>query len=184
MRNELTDAFFSLKLNKSPGYDEISFNVVKKYFSELCKSLKYLFNSSIKNGVIPDKLKISHVSPVCKTSDSGDLTNSRPISVPPCFSKFIERIVYNRLYSYVSKEKNTLKTLWFSIWPSAEYAILQLANQIHESFEHSLYNVIVFVEFSKTFNTANHFIIFKKLEISGIHGKNLECSNSYLRNRM
>ena len=30
--NELRDAFFSLKLNKSPLYDEISFNVVKKCF--------------------------------------------------------------------------------------------------------------------------------------------------------
>ena len=35
--NELRDAFFSLKLNKSPGYDEISFNVVKKSFSKLCE---------------------------------------------------------------------------------------------------------------------------------------------------
>ena len=33
--NELRDAFFSLKLNKSPGYDEISFNVVRKRFREL-----------------------------------------------------------------------------------------------------------------------------------------------------
>ena len=28
--NELKDAFFSLKMNKSAGYDDISFNVVKK----------------------------------------------------------------------------------------------------------------------------------------------------------
>ena len=28
--NELKDAFFSLKSNKSPGYDDISFNVLKK----------------------------------------------------------------------------------------------------------------------------------------------------------
>ena len=27
--NELKDAFFSLKINKSPGYDDISFNVLK-----------------------------------------------------------------------------------------------------------------------------------------------------------
>ena len=33
--NELKDAFFSLKINKSSGYDEISFNVVKKCFGKL-----------------------------------------------------------------------------------------------------------------------------------------------------
>ena len=48
--NELRDVFFSLKLNISPGYDEISFNVVKKCFSELCEPLKHVFNLSIEAG--------------------------------------------------------------------------------------------------------------------------------------
>ena len=87
--NELRDAFFSLKLNKSPGYDEISFNVVKKCFSELCEPLKYVFNLSIKTGVFPGKLKIARVSPVYKTSDRSDLTNYRPISVL-AFPKFLK----------------------------------------------------------------------------------------------
>ena len=44
--NELKDAFFSLKINKSPGYDEISFNVVKKCFGELYDPLKFIFELS------------------------------------------------------------------------------------------------------------------------------------------
>ena len=59
--NELREALFSLKLSKSPGYDEISLNVVKKCFSELCKPLKYVFNLSIQIGVFPDELKITRV---------------------------------------------------------------------------------------------------------------------------
>ena len=42
--NELKDAFFSLKLNKSAGYDEISFNVIKTCFGSLHKPLLYIFN--------------------------------------------------------------------------------------------------------------------------------------------
>ena len=30
--NELKEAFFSLKINKSPGYDDISINVVRNCF--------------------------------------------------------------------------------------------------------------------------------------------------------
>ena len=33
--NELKEAFFSLKTNKSPGYDDINLNVVKKCFGEI-----------------------------------------------------------------------------------------------------------------------------------------------------
>ena len=58
----LRNAFFSLKLNKSPGYDEISFNVIKKCFSELCEPLKHVFNFSIETGVFPDKLKTACVT--------------------------------------------------------------------------------------------------------------------------
>ena len=45
--NELKDVFFSLKINKTPGYDNISFNAVKKCFSSLCEPQKYQFNLSI-----------------------------------------------------------------------------------------------------------------------------------------
>ena len=44
--SELKDAFYSLKSNKSPGYDDISYNVIKKCFGSLCEPLKYLTNRS------------------------------------------------------------------------------------------------------------------------------------------
>ena len=49
------------RLFANPGYDEISFIVIKKYFSELCEPLKDVFNLSIKTGMFPDKLKIAPV---------------------------------------------------------------------------------------------------------------------------
>ena len=103
--NELKDAFFSLKINKSPGYDDISFNVVKKCFSSFCELLKYLFNLSIEKGIFPDDLKIAKVTPVYKADDKSDLSNYRPISVLSCFSKILERIMYNRLYQYLTENK-------------------------------------------------------------------------------
>ena len=45
--NELKDVFFSLKINKSAGCDDISFNVVKKCFGVLHKPLLHIFNLSL-----------------------------------------------------------------------------------------------------------------------------------------
>ena len=103
--NELKDAVFSLKINKSPGYDDISFNVVKKCFSSLCEPMKYMFNLSIEKGIFPDDLKIAKVTPIDKADDKSDLSNYRPISVLSCFSKILERIMYNRLYQYLTENK-------------------------------------------------------------------------------
>ena len=85
--NELKDAFFSLKTNKSPGADEINFNVIKHCFGELCGPLKYLFDLSLQSGVFPDLMKIAIVSPIFKTGDTADISNYCPISILLCFYK-------------------------------------------------------------------------------------------------
>ena len=73
--NELKGVFFSMKINKSPGYDDISFNVLKKCFSSLCELLKYLFNLSIEKGIFLDDLKITKGTPNYKADDKSDLSN-------------------------------------------------------------------------------------------------------------
>ena len=182
--NELRDTFFSLKLNKSPGYDEINFNVIRKCFSELREPIKHVFNLSIETWVFPDKLKIGRVSPVYKAGDTSDLTEYRPISVLPCFSKILERIMYNHLFSHVCQEKIIYsKQLGFQSGHWIEHVILKLANPFHESFENNLYPLGIFTDLSKAFDTVNYSIILKRLEIYGIHGKNIEWFKSYLRNR-
>ena len=45
--NELKDTFFSLKINKSSGVDNVSCNIVKKCFGVLCEPLIYLFQLSL-----------------------------------------------------------------------------------------------------------------------------------------
>ena len=39
--NELKDAFYYLKANKSPGTDKLDFNIIKHCFGGLCGPLKY-----------------------------------------------------------------------------------------------------------------------------------------------
>ena len=97
LMNELKDAFFSLKIDKSSGYDDISFNVLKKCFSSFCEPLKYLLNPSIEKGIFPDDLKIAKVTPIYKAGDKSDLSNYSSISVLSFFLKFLKRIMYNRL---------------------------------------------------------------------------------------
>ena len=78
-------------------FDDVSFNIIKKCFGVLCEPLIYLFQLSLENGVFPDDLKIAKVTPIYKAGDNGDISNYRPISVLPCFSKILERLMYNRL---------------------------------------------------------------------------------------
>ena len=113
--NEYKESFFPLKTNKSPGYDEISSNVIINCFSELNDPLKYLFEKSIEKGVFPDALKIARVTPLFKGGDPSNISNYRPISVLPCFSEILESIMYNRLYKYQTTEKFLYSKLVFQL---------------------------------------------------------------------
>ena len=73
--NELKDGFFTLPINKSPGYDDIIFNAVKHCFGSLHKLLLHIFNLSIQKGVFPHELKIAKVTPVYKNNDETNLGN-------------------------------------------------------------------------------------------------------------
>ena len=81
--NRLKDAFFKLKLNKSPVIDDVSFNVIEKCFGVLCQPFIYLFQLYLEKVVFPDDLKITKVTPICKAGDSSDVSNFKPISVLP-----------------------------------------------------------------------------------------------------
>ena len=141
---ELKNAFFSLKINKSPGNDGVSFNVIKKCFGELCEPLKYLFNLSIVKGIFPDDLKILKVSPIYKADNSSNISNYRPISVLPSFSKMLERIMYNCLQKYL-KYQNILynKQFGFRTGHSTEHAIAQLVDQIYEAFDNKRIKIMI-----------------------------------------
>ena len=89
----MKDAFYSLKSNNNPGYDDIYYNAIKKCFNSLCERLKYLFNLSVEKGVFADDLKIARVTPICKSEDCSDVNNYRPISVLLYFSKILECII-------------------------------------------------------------------------------------------
>ena len=103
---EFKTAFFELKRNKSCGHGNISVNVVIDTYEEIKQPLIHIFNLCFKEGVFPSKLKIGKINPGFKKGDSFLLTNYRPITTLPCFSKILERLMYNKLCNYLTEKKS------------------------------------------------------------------------------
>ena len=93
----------SLESKTSAGYDSISMQLIKSIIPFIAQPLSELINESFVTGSFPNELKIARVCPVFKGGDAADFSNYRPISILPSFSKIYERLVYNRLMSFIDK---------------------------------------------------------------------------------
>ena len=143
-----------------------------------------IFKKSISSGIFPDKLKIAKVTPIFKSGDQSLVSNYRPISVLPVFSKLLERIMYNRVLNYLNN-KNLLyeKQFGFQNNSSTDHAILNLVNKISDSFDQGKFTLGIFIDLSKAFDTVNHKILSKKLNLYGIKNSTYDWFCSYLSNR-
>ena len=136
----------------------------------------------MKSGIFKDKLKIAKVFPIYKSGKKYVL-NYRPISVPLCFSKILERIMYNRLYNYLNEnEILNDKQFGFRAGHSTEDAILELTNQVNNAFDNNNFVLGVFIDLSKAFDTVDHNILLEKLSMYGVKENNLKWFHSYLSN--
>ena len=182
--DEFLEAFKSLKINKLPGFDEIDFNVIYQIYNHNKKPVIRIFGDSMKLRVFPEKLKLLNVTPVFKSGKNELGTNYRPISVLPCFSKILERIMYNRLYEYLTKNILLVEKLFgFRKGHSTEHALIELVNRIYDSSSENKYTLGVFIDLSKAFDTVNHNILLKKLKLYGIENSDLKWFTSYLSRR-
>ena len=90
--NEVINIVNSFKSSSAAGYD-ISMNITKQSIHLIVEPITHIINLSITNGIVPDKMKLARVIQVFKCNDQTQLSNYRPISVLPAFSKILERVI-------------------------------------------------------------------------------------------
>ena len=124
-----------------------------------------IFNMSLQKGCFPEELKIARVTSIYEADDVNEIGNHRLISVLPCFSKILERIMYNRLFKYLTtNEILHKKQFGFQKGHSTEHAIIQLIDQINNSFEKNHFTLGIFIDLSKAFDIVDQSILIKTIK--------------------
>lgn len=182
VEKELTDVVTSLNSNKSAGPDHISPLIVKSSIISIAKPLTDIFNKSYTTGIVPDSLKIARVVPIFKDGDPKLYSNYRPISILTCFSKILERLTYNRLYSYFKFFFNNAQ-FGFRKHHSTYMALLSLFDNLTRNLDNGEITAGIFLDLSKAFDTVDHSILINKLNHYGVRGNSCDWFASYLTNR-
>ncbi|PNF39982.1 hypothetical protein B7P43_G15963 [Cryptotermes secundus] len=182
--NEVLSVTSKLKGKLSAGYDEIPEKLVKFSIQPICKPLTFIFNLSLCTGIFPDQMKIAKVRPIHKRGRIQELSNYRPISLLPVFSKIFETLIYNRVVNFLNKH-NLISDAQngFRQNKSTHTALQSFIEDVQKALDNKFFALGIFLDLSKAFDVINHKLLLAKLELYGFRGISLSLMRSYLTGR-
>ena len=129
-------------------------------------------------------MKLAKVIPNFKAGIVTDVNNYRPISLLPIFSKILEKIMHNRLSTFIEIQGILYESQFgFQKNKSAGHSLVEIIEKIRYCLDHKRYGCGIFIDLKKAFDTVNHAILLRKLEHYGIRNAGLSWFESYLTDR-
>ena len=184
--NDIIPLISNINPNKASGSDGISAKMLLLCGETVALPLKIIFSNILATGIYPEIWKLANVTPIHKKNNKQLIGNYRPISLLPICGKVFEKIIFNRLYTFLTNNNLiTKQQSGFRPGDSTSNQLLELIDTIHQSFDAtpSLEVRAVFLDISKAFDKVWHDGLIFKLKQNGISGSLLNLFESYLSNR-
>ena len=166
----------------NPGPDGIPAYFIKECCGSLLVPLVKVYNSSLAMGQFPTAWKHVYVLPIHKSGDRHNVMNYRPISILSTFSKLLDCIVSRKLAEFlclhIARQQHG-----FLKGRSTVTNLLLFNNFVMSSLEYHTQVDVIYIDFSKAFDTVNHHRLLDKLWNVGIRGALHKWIYSYLSNR-
>lgn len=182
---KVREKFCCLKNSRSLDCYGVNTKIAKTLAELVIYPFTNLMNQAISNGKFPIILKQAKVVPVYKGKGSAsDLTNYRPISLLPVFSKIFESILRDQITAHFeSRGLFSRCQFGFRNNRSTTQAVGQFADCVLEGFEKGLDTQASFYDLTKAFDCVSHSILLEKLPYYGFSDRSIELMGSYLTDR-
>ena len=162
---ELLNVIHTIKTSKSPGLDHIPPVVWK--LPSLQVDLLGFCNESLINSIIPEAWKTAAIIPIPKKGDLSKPDNYRGISLAPVAAKIYNKLLLNRIYPHIDPLLRPNQN-GFRKGRSTLPQILAIRRILQECRIGNKSAAIVFVDFSKAFDSINRETLFHILGLYGI----------------
>jgi hypothetical protein len=150
----------------------------------LARPLSDMFTSFMSVGKLPGSWKTAHVTPICKKGPSSDPANYRPISQTSIFCKLLERVVVADVTScMMQKGLITKHQHGFINHRSTATNLLESLSDWTLTIDNKSTQTVIYVDFSKAFDSVSRPKLITKLEGYGISGDLLHLISDFLSQR-
>ena len=161
--------------NSKSGTIPVKF--VKHVRNEISPPLAVLFNKCFSLSTFPENLKIVCLCTICKGEGTrSNPDNYRTILILPVVARIFEKLIH---------EDRPLSSLIFKVFKldlgkknSTSTFLLETTDNWFLNTEKGEYNIAVFLDLRKAFNTVNHEVMLYKLFLYGDRGIELKWVSS------
>ena len=131
--------------------------MIKICGNSLSKPLEMIFKSCITKREFSSEWKKANVVPVQQKSDEQLLKNYRPVSVLPIARKFLERMIYDNIFEYLTANKTISDNQsGFKPGDSCVNQLLSITHELCHSLDNGFEVRVVFLDISKAFGKVWH----------------------------
>ena len=159
-------AIQATKNNKSPGDDQISYEILKALTNEAALGILEHVNHIVATKEIPNEWKKTIISPIPKpVGDARNPANWRPISLTSCIGKVVFSIINKRL-SKLLRDKNFIndKQSAFQLEKDCSLQAARLREIIRRRKEQGKFTHLVYVDYIKAYDRVCHKALRRILE--------------------
>ena len=115
------------------------------------------FHHVFSSGIFPDSLKNTKVVPIFKEGSKTDANNYLSISILPCLSKLVEKLIVKRVTSFLDKHEGTQPHQFgFREKYSTIHVLLDTLSSCYDAINEKKNLSLIMIDLQKAFDTVCH----------------------------
>ena len=181
--NSITSKLKKLNASKSLGTDQIFPIVLNRCVEELAEPLNALFTKSFQSGQVPQDWIDANVIPIYKKGHHSKPGNYRPVSLTSQVCKVMEFFILESISEHLKQHKLILDSQHGFRPKRSCLSNLLIFLEVTFYIDKGYPVDVIYLDFSKAFDTVPHRRLISTLIAHGITGKTNRWIESWLTDR-
>ncbi|KAK4821581.1 hypothetical protein QYF61_024440 [Mycteria americana] len=185
MREEaVNDLLRCLDIHRSMGLDGIHLRVLRELAEELAKPLSIICQQSWLTGEVSDDWRLANVRPIYKKGQKDSPGNYRPVSLTSVPGKIVEQFILSALNRHMQTNQGIGPSQHgFMKGRSCLTNLISFYDHVTHLMDEGKSVDVIYLDFSKAFDTVSHSILLEKLAAHGLGGCTLCWVKTWLDGR-